>query len=93
MPNDVPRTQPPQRTTAPPFREPLNPRQQAEVALDQNLDHMSAGLSRLKMLAEGLGGEIESQNKLLDNINPKAEKVEAKMGEQQKLINRILGKK
>ncbi|GAU88191.1 hypothetical protein RvY_00935 [Ramazzottius varieornatus] len=93
LPNDLPRTQLPQRNTAPPFREPLNPRQQAEVALDQNLDHMSAGLSRLKMLAEGLGGEIESQNKLLDNINPKAEKVEAKMGEQQKLINRILGKK
>ncbi|XP_055334465.1 synaptosomal-associated protein 29-like [Paramacrobiotus metropolitanus] len=66
---------------------------QFDKALDSNLDQMSLGLSRLKGLAEGLGTEIEQQNKLLDDMSTKTDRVSSKMGDQQKSIDKILGKK
>lgn len=64
-----------------------------DVTLDSNLDEMSSGLSRLKLLASGLGDEINDQNQLLGNMNKKSENVEVKLRNQQRSIDQILGKK
>lgn len=61
--------------------------------LDKNLDEMAGSLSRLKGLAIDLHSEIDDQNDLIDNITTKVENVDAKMGKQNKEINRLLGKK
>lgn len=61
--------------------------------LDQNLDEMAGSLSRLKGLAIDLHTEIDDQNDLIDDITTKVENVDAKLGKQNKEINRLLGKK
>lgn len=61
--------------------------------LDKNLDEMAGSLSRLKGLAVDLHQEIDDQNDLIDNITTKVENVDAKVGRQNKEMNRLLGKK
>lgn len=61
--------------------------------LDKNLDEMAGSLSRLKGLAIDLNQEIDDQNDLIDDITTKTENVDAKLGKQNKEINRMLGKK
>lgn len=61
--------------------------------LDKNLDEMAGSLSRLKGLAIDLHSEIDDQNDIIDNITNKVENVDAKLGKQNKEINRLLGKK
>lgn len=61
--------------------------------LDKNLDEMAGSLSRLKGLAIDLNQEIDDQNDLIDDITTKTESVDAKLGKQNKEINRLLGKK
>ncbi|XP_031635290.1 synaptosomal-associated protein 29 [Contarinia nasturtii] len=61
--------------------------------LDKNLDEMAGSLSRLKGLAIDLNQEIDDQNDLIENITTKVENVDAKLGRQNKEINRLLGKK
>ena len=51
---------------------------------------MSAGLGRLKGLAQGLGQEIQDQNELLDRIQGKADKADITVVSQNKQMNRIL---
>jgi len=60
--------------------------------LDDDLDEMSFGLSRLKGLAEGLNVEITQQNSLLDDISRKAERADNRLGSTNKQINGILRK-
>lgn len=55
-------------------------------------DAMSGGMSRLKMLAQGLGDEIVDQNDQLERIQGKAEKADITIRSQNKQMNRILGK-
>ncbi|XP_055294767.1 synaptosomal-associated protein 29 [Sitodiplosis mosellana] len=61
--------------------------------LDKNLDEMAGSLSRLKGLAVDLHQEIDDQNDLIDDITTKVENVDAKVGKQNKEMNRLLGKK
>lgn len=61
--------------------------------LDKNLDDMVGSLSRLKGLAIDLHSEIDDQNDLIDDITTKVENVDAKVGKQNKDMNRLLGKK
>jgi len=61
--------------------------------IDQNLDAMSANLSRLKMLGSDLGKEVEDQNRLLDEIGKKAEKNDATIRSQDHQMKKILGMK
>ena len=63
------------------------------AALDRNLDEISNGLSRLKGLAQGLNSELEEQNDLLDNIDDQAARAGLKINQQNKDMNKILGKK
>ncbi|CAI6369057.1 unnamed protein product [Macrosiphum euphorbiae] len=60
--------------------------------LDNNLDQILGSVTRLKGLALGLGGEIDSQNDLVENILGKADKADINMERQNKEINRILKK-
>ncbi|KAA0198651.1 hypothetical protein HAZT_HAZT005545 [Hyalella azteca] len=60
--------------------------------LDNDLEEMAFGLSRLKGLAEGLGQEITDQNKLLDTITSKADKTDLNLNSTNKQINSILKK-
>lgn len=64
-----------------------------ECRLDQNLDEMASGLSRLKGLAMNLNDEMSDQNQLIDRINIKTEDSHFKIGKQNKDMNKILGKK
>lgn len=61
--------------------------------LDKNLDEMAGSLSRLKGLAIDLHSEIGDHNDLIDDITTKVENVDAKIGKQNKDMNRLLGKK
>lgn len=61
--------------------------------LDKNLDEMCNSLSRLKGLAIDLNQEIETQNDLIDDISNKVEDVDLKIGNQNKQMFKILGKK
>merc|ERR1719354_1285801 len=61
--------------------------------LDQNLDDMASGLSRLKGLAMNLNDEMSDQNELIDRINIKTEDSHFNIGKQNKDMNKILGKK
>ncbi|XP_071549316.1 synaptosomal-associated protein 29 isoform X1 [Panulirus ornatus] len=58
--------------------------------LDADLDDMSAGLSRLKGLAVGLGSEITDQNAMIDNIQEKADKADMTIGSQNTQIKKLL---
>lgn len=58
--------------------------------VDKNLDQMLAGLSMLKTHGLALGDEIDSQNKLLDDISSKVEKTDTKIGFQENKIRKIL---
>lgn len=53
---------------------------------------MSAGLSRLKGLAIGLGTEIEDQNVIVDRITGKANNADITVGAQNAQIKKILKK-
>ncbi|XP_025203898.1 synaptosomal-associated protein 29 [Melanaphis sacchari] len=63
-----------------------------QSSLDNNLDEILGSVTRLKGLALGLGGEIDSQNDLVENIIGKADKADINMERQNKEINRILKK-
>ncbi|XP_014785631.1 synaptosomal-associated protein 29 [Octopus bimaculoides] len=65
---------------------------QHETKMNENLDLMSTGLSRLKGLASELGNEIEEQNLQLDRINTKVEGVDSLIQGQEKQLRRILRK-
>lgn len=61
-----------------------------EEDLDRNLGMMSDGLGRLKVLAQGLGDEIEQQNEMLDHVTPKVNRANDLLENQNKQMNRIL---
>lgn len=64
-----------------------------EANLDRNLDMMSGGMNRLKMLATGLGEEIEAQNDQIENrIMIKVDKSDIKIRDQNRQMRQILGK-
>ncbi|XP_052839290.1 synaptosomal-associated protein 29 [Drosophila gunungcola] len=63
-----------------------------QAQIDANLEEMCSNLSVLKMLATDLGGEIESQNELLDNMNYKIEDVDLKIHKQNKDMSKLLKK-
>jgi len=60
--------------------------------IDQNLDHLSMGLGRLKNLAIGLHDEIDQQNDMIDAIHNKADKADETLEYQNRQIKRILKK-
>ena len=51
---------------------------------------MSAGLTRLKGLAKGLGDEIVDQNSMLDRMATRTEGLDWKVQRQNKEMNKIL---
>lgn len=60
--------------------------------LDDDLDEMAFGLSRLKGLAEGLNTELTGQEKLIDDINMKADKTGLKLNNTNKQVQNLLKK-
>lgn len=67
----------------------LNSRK-VDQELDQNLEEVGMGISRLKELAMGLGNEIDSQNQLLDNLATKSERAGDTITNQNRQMKRIL---
>ncbi|GAB6030325.1 hypothetical protein CHUAL_005993 [Chamberlinius hualienensis] len=61
--------------------------------LDENLEDLCMGLSRLKGLAVGLGDEIDEQNDLIDKVMKGAEKADMGIERQNKQMKKILGNK
>jgi len=53
-------------------------------------DLMSDGMSRLKMLAKGLGNEIETQNEQLERINEQVGRADIKITDQNRQMRNIL---
>ncbi|PSN39778.1 hypothetical protein C0J52_15313 [Blattella germanica] len=66
--------------------------QNVNQVLDRNLDDMCSSLSRLKGLAQDLGGEIDTQNDLLGRLNDKTDKADFNIMRQNKEMGRILKK-
>jgi hypothetical protein len=54
---------------------------------------MSANLARLQTLGKALGDEVDDQNKLLDNIQRKADKNDSVIRNQDAQMKKILGYK
>ncbi|XP_037712716.1 synaptosomal-associated protein 29-like [Drosophila subpulchrella] len=63
-----------------------------QVQIDANLEEIGSNLSVLKMLAKELGGEIESQNELLDNLSNKIEDVDLQVHKQNQDLTKLLKK-
>ncbi|KAL4224058.1 autophagosome membrane docking [Mactra antiquata] len=61
-----------------------------EQRLNDNLDMMSDGMSRLKGLAMGLGDEIEAQNEQLDRINAATDRADIKLKDQTRQMRGVL---
>lgn len=59
--------------------------------IDANLDSMSSQLARLKTLGAAIGEEVDSQNELLDRIQVKAERNDARVRDQDSQMKRLLG--
>lgn len=72
--------------------EPIPDSQRINKILDQNLDEMVTHISRLKGLGMALGEEITQQNELIDKIHDKADDADIKIGQQNKQMNKLLGK-
>lgn len=63
-----------------------------DARLDQNLDDVCSGLSRLRGLATGLQTEITEQNQMLDRISDKTDRADIRVNVQNKQMNRLLNK-
>lgn len=61
-----------------------------ESQLDNNLDELSSGLSRLRGLAEGLSYELEDQNEDIERLTGKAGKVDQKIEKTNTDVKRLL---
>lgn len=57
-----------------------------------NIGDMSASLSRLKGLAQGLSSELDDQNQLLDRLQASTDKADWRIQRQNKDMERILKK-
>ncbi len=60
--------------------------------LDQNLEEMSLGLSRLKGLAQDLNTELEDHNEILDRLDDKTAKTSWRVEKQNKDMSKLLKK-
>ncbi|KAK4328601.1 hypothetical protein Pmani_001077 [Petrolisthes manimaculis] len=58
--------------------------------LDNDLDDMSACLSRIRGLAVGLGSEIEDRNQKIDRIHSKAERADLNISSQNTQMKKII---
>ncbi|CAD5214418.1 unnamed protein product [Bursaphelenchus okinawaensis] len=61
--------------------------------IDENLGSMSGQLSRLRMLGQALGDEVDDQNKMLDRIQTKAERNDHVVRSQDNQMKKLLGYK
>lgn len=59
--------------------------------IDANLDSMSAQLARLNELGKAIGNEVDSQNEMLDRIQVKAERNDARVRDQDNQMKKLLG--
>lgn len=57
--------------------------------VDENLDEMSSGLSRLKNLALGLQSEIDDQDVIIDRLTPKVETLDSHIVTTTKTIRKL----
>ena len=60
--------------------------------IDDDLDEMSFGLSRLAGLAHGLNTELTQQNELVERVGEKAAKTDIRLGTTNKNLNSLLKK-
>ena len=60
--------------------------------LDQNLEEMSMGLSRLKGLAQNLNTELEEHNEIIDRLDDKTSNTQWRVDKQNKDMSKILKK-
>ncbi|TPX51997.1 hypothetical protein SeMB42_g01710 [Synchytrium endobioticum] len=67
-------------------------RDETEEEIDSNLNALSGGLSRLKMMAASMNEELDGQNGSFHRITDQAEKVKARVDSTQKKVQRFLPK-
>ena len=58
--------------------------------LDRNLEEMSAGLSRLKVLATGLNDELDEHDEILNRMDDKTGKVDWRVKKQNQTMTKLL---
>ncbi|XP_044251858.1 soluble NSF attachment protein 29-like [Drosophila takahashii] len=63
-----------------------------ETQIKANLEEMSTNVSVLKKMATDLGGEIESQNELLDNTKNKMDDIDLQIEQQTQELSKLLNK-
>ena len=60
--------------------------------LDRNLDEMSVGLSRLKVLATGLNNELDEHDEILNRLDDKTGNVDWRIKKQNQDMSKLLKK-
>nr|CAG4642246.1 EOG090X0MTI [Eurycercus lamellatus] len=68
------------------------PLSNVDEQLEQDLGDMSLSLSRLKGLAQGLSGELDDQNTLIDRLQTSTDKADWRIQRQNKDMERLLKK-
>lgn len=66
-------------------------RDNVEEEIDSNLNDISSGLARLKMMSQTMNTEITQQNGRIDNIQDRTEKTNARIVNTTNKVNRIIG--
>jgi synaptosomal-associated protein 29 len=68
-------------------------RDDTEAEIDSNLDQVSAGLSRIKMMGQAMNQEIEAQSTQINNIQDKTSMVDGRVKNSTGRLNKLLDKK
>ncbi|KAJ3316278.1 hypothetical protein HDU76_001920 [Blyttiomyces sp. JEL0837] len=68
-------------------------RDELEEEIDNNLDQMSAGLQKLRMMGQLMNSELESQNSHIRRIGDKTTEVKETVDKVNKQVNRVMKKK
>ncbi|VDL96677.1 unnamed protein product [Schistocephalus solidus] len=69
------------------------PSQTADADFENNLSQMAVGMARLKELASTMNTELKAQNEQLDRLQPAIDRVSSTTVEQNRQMNKLLGRK
>jgi synaptosomal-associated protein 29 len=68
-------------------------RDDTEAEIDSNLDQVSAGLSRIRMMGQAMNQEIDAQQSQITNIQDKTSMVDGRVQNSTSRLNKLLDKK
>lgn len=68
-------------------------RDETEEEIDSNLDQISSGLARIRMMGQSMNAELSSQQGQMNRIYDKTAMSDERLGVANRKLNGIMGKK